>query len=251
MEAYELQPGEIRQPLNITAVGRRFTVTHFLRLPALADWIAYDAALGVTAQDVDAGGGELGMVHRDNRTAALGLLWERLIVRVEGYAFAEGDWKPQVPFTHRLGAVSPRTLVVAVAPSQSRDPAKREADAETLYTPGFQEVHLLAAGEVYGELVHLFREASAETVIRFNRASAERIFIRGTRKTGAKAIIPSMFREYAGLYDALIQEVRGYTIQDKPPESREQIIAAMDGFHKVVSLKGLFLPPLEEAEPET
>jgi len=250
-KAYELRPEEIEQLLSFTENGRRYRVKHFFRPPTLDDWAAYDAALGVTVQDVDLAG-EVGRAHHDNRTAAMLLLWQRLIARVEGYAFSEesggssqeSEWKGKVPVAHRLGAVSPRALVFAVAPGQGTGNREQGTEESALYTPGLQEVHLLAAGGDYLPLVHSFRQPGAAETVEFNRLSAERIYVRG--RAGAKAVIPSLLRQYCVLYDALIESVRGYTLTGDGALTREQIVSAMDAWHKQAAVKALFIPPQPE-----
>lgn len=242
---YELQPENIRQPLDFTEAGRRYHVEHIFRVPTLKDWLIYDAALGITLADVRTAEGPA-LAHRDNRTAAAGELWDRLAERVEGYAPPqEGQhWKGVVPYLHRVVAATPRAQVFAVpAPSATEDAAP------ALYSPGLTPVHLIAAGGLFVPLVHWFRRADAAQVIEFDRLNSERHHIRATGGVGGKAIIPSLLGEYVRLYDALIDSVEGYTVNGSVP-AREQAVHGMDAWHKMVALRALFLPPQPEPPAE-
>ena len=201
MRTFELRPDLPELELRLDKKGQR---THFFRVPDRDDWLAYHDAL------------------QGSRVTALGLLWTRLILRVEGYGGGE-DWKARIPLEHRLYAVTGFTVVVP---------------ADVIETPDSCEVELVVAGP-YVPLIHVFRRPGATEAASLDRIHAEWVRRREVRKKGPSLRVPLPF-ESLPLYDELISEVRGYTVNGEIP-TREQVVQYMDHWHRLAALQGLLL----------
>jgi hypothetical protein len=218
--------------------GRKFSLT-VKRIDKRA-WLRYFEGIVNVSENVN---GE--RVNRFDSSAARLDLVESALIGAEGYTTANGQpvtategWQKLLPLAHRLTA---GLQLVAVA--ELLDPS---ADAFTL---GFEDVYLDAfwGTERFTGLRHRFRTPSGEHQARLSRASSRSVILGGSRRgttrwLGAQATL-------ADLYDDLIEEVEGYSVNGTPLSGREQIVAEMDTFHKVAAAELLF-SPAEVAEPE-
>ena len=84
---FELAPAELAVPLKAAHAGRTYRLVHKLRPPAHGDWVAYEAALHLSVEELNSTGRDSEPRYRfDGRNSeAAQLLWDRLAVAVEGY----------------------------------------------------------------------------------------------------------------------------------------------------------------------
>jgi len=218
--AYELKPDEIVQPV-IAAGGLR--LTHYLRPPSQADWEAYEAELHVSVDRPPEG-----IALHSEELAAANALWQRIVLRVEGYEPLD-DWRERVPLPHRRAAVRPLTQVYSIEPEASGEQAYRLA-ADRI------EVELVA-GPNYTGLRHIFRPATALEAVEFERVRSAAIW---ARESPGRTVYPAKLAGYVKLYDALILKVEGYTIAGEPCTGREQAVQDMDAMHKQAAVRALF-----------
>ena len=174
--------------------------------------------------------------HESRTDEAAIALWDRAVVRVEGYR-AGDDWKRKMPATHKIAAVGLLQEVVAV-PSTEEDDFDLEADRRT--------VTLEAAwnGQVYSNLRHVFRVPEQEDTLSYRRLMAE-FFRKSSRrqsKSTTRVVVPVRLSGLVKLYDRLIEDAEGYTGFRAPRE--------MDALHKQAAILALFDPPQEEPDEE-
>lgn len=269
----ELTPTELVIPLKVTLGNAVYRVRHILRPPAAEDWFAYDAALAMAIEEVNAAGNSLGAgpgsfgaglpaeAIPQSGTAEVGyrldlrsleaatLLWDRLARAIEGYGYTAGaSWRALVPAAHKEAAIRALTLVAPVNNSGSA-----ETSAPSPQAPAWGEFPLQAeqipvvleaivAGRAYPRLVHLFRPPSADDERRYRRLLAETLIVRGSRpdSVGARTLIPARLARLVRFYDDLILSADGYTVSGQPPTSRDLLIQHMDAWHKRTAVQALF-----------
>lgn len=260
LTGFELRPAEIPAPITFREGGRKFQVRHILRPPEFDDWLEYENRLNRSVEIV----GNTTRLDRD-RAEAAEAVWDRTIVRVEGYkllqspmhrfpppqepadqgeqceaegaidlheAFPEG-WHGKVPLFHKMAAIELLAQVFVAEPEQ----------LEGLYCfdPQQMEVHLVAArgGEERDGLVHVLRRPTARQQKEFSRIVSTAIYVRGSR-TG-KSLLPSRLRELSRFYDELLMDVRGYALNGAPA-TRQDALRHMDALHKQTAVSALFAP---------
>jgi len=247
-ELFELNPSQIRIRLKVWQAGREHVVTHLLRRPLAADWIAYDAALATEIE------------HRREETElklagteAADKLWDALVLATEGYRFgpeplgtdgpeAEGSgWRDFVPIGHK------RATVLQLQQVEMAESAAEEAAQGFLLDPN-QDVVVLKAqrGMSYPRLVHRFHPPSKEQRMRFHKLRSDSLTVRGMKGGGGKTLLPSRMKFFLELYDQLITGVEGYSNEGQAISSAEQAREFMDAWHKRAAVQVLFGE--EEAE---
>jgi len=195
---------------------------HFFRPIALADWVNYFKTL---ATEFISAGDELTPEARPEEAAAQ--LWEKCIVRVEGYRGQE--WRARTPVSHKMAAVAALQEVYAM---DGGDPFDLEADAVT--------VRLEAAwnGEVYSQLKHRFRLPSSAETLSYRRLNVSFLRSKGRRNPETRIRAAVRLAELCRLYDSLILETSGYAGD----------LANLDALHKMGAVSALFEPPEPEVE---
>ena len=259
-QLFELRPAEIAAPITFREGGRKFQVSHIVRPPEFDDWVEYENRLNRSVEIV----GNTTRFDRD-RVAAAEVVWDRAIVRVEGYmvsapsarlvpsseeteeqartcqadggvdlqqAFPEG-WREKVPLFHKMAAIELLAQVFVAGPEQ--------VEGSYYFDPQQMDVHLVAArdGQEYNGLVHMLRRPTARQQKEFSRTVSTAIYVRGSR-TG-KSLLPSRLRELARFYDELLLEVSGYALNGAPA-AREDALRYMDALHKQTAVSALFTP---------
>lgn len=153
-------------------------------------------------------------------------------------------WQKLIPLSHRLGIGS--ALV---------DVGKSDVEDDDVITLGRESVYLDAvwgAGDdgvmrKYRGLRHTFTTPNAEQQRRFARDASRSVIVGGSRTAKTRWLGPQA--TLVQLYDELIQEVDGYTVDGTAPD-RDGIIANMDSYHKVAATDQLFSPSAPNIDEE-
>ncbi len=222
--------------LNLAALERTVrlkfggkTARHIFRRLTFSDWWGFlkDSRTEMILQGDS-------WSHESRTDEAAIALWDRAIVRVEGYRVGE-DWKEKMPASHKIAAVGLLQEVVAV-PSSEEDDLDLEADRRT--------VTLKAAwnGQVFHRLQHIFRVPEQEQTLTYRRLMAEFFRKSSRRQSTTRVVVPVRLSGLVKLYDRLIEEAEGYTGFRAPRE--------MDPLHKQAAVLALFDSPQEESEEE-
>ncbi len=229
---FELNPSQIRIRLKVSQGGRDHVVTHLLRRPLAADWIAYDASL---AAEIEHRGKEEAEIKLAG-TEAADKLWDALAQAVEGYLGAEReDWRDLVPVGHKRAAILQLQQVEA-GPSAADDSAQG-----FLLDPSQETIVLQAQrGSRHPRLVHRFKSPSKEQRIRFHSLRSDSLTVRGTRGGAGRTLLPSRMKFFLELYDQLILEVEGYSSEGQPISSAAEAKEHMDAWHKRAAVQLLF-----------
>ncbi len=248
----ELAPAEITVPLKVTQAGESYRLRHVLRPPTAADWFVYEAALEMAVEELPPGADSNEPCYRlrvRSSEAAL-LLWERLVLRVEGYEqLAESDWRALIPLGHKEAAISALTLVAPVT-ARFFEPGAEEESNHTY--PLLAEEHrvmleAVAAGVAYPQLVHRFRPPSVEAERTYRRLVSETLLVRGARTP--RTLLPARLPALVRLYDELILGVEGYGLNGEPLAASVQVTQHMDAWHKRVAVQALFGDTAAEVVP--
>ncbi len=172
-------------------------------------------------------------------------LWDRRILRIEGYRVGGKPsqeqpidlWRGRVPVSHKVATVELLQEVVQADDS----PDDFELGAEELPV-------VLSAnwnGRVYQPLLHLFRAPGQDEEMRFRRLDAQSFEIKGSR--GISWFIPSVFEPLVELYNKLIVRTEGYAVGGAPLTEPAR---HMDAIHKITAVALLFRPKPIKLETE-
>jgi hypothetical protein len=223
-------PLELSRTIVLKGKDKKF-VYHFRRLTQ-ADWQAYFG--GIVHQTLVRGGVRETVFEIES--AQLELV-EKTLKSVEGYGDTSilKDWKLALPLMHRL------TVGVML-----RDVGLSKTQAESTQLAELVEIRLDAtwsANEtgrltLYSGLIHRFRQPSIEQLRRFNFESA-RVRVEGDSENGA-TVYPARQLVAMKIYDELIDQVEGYSVDGKPLGGADQIAREMDGAHKAEAALALF-----------
>lgn len=278
---FDLKPAEIPTPITFREGGRKFRVTHVFRPPEFADWMEYEKTLNSSVELA-------GLYTRFDqaRAEASEALWDRCILRVEGYLIpqrtqggstAEGAERKVGNLLVKTekslaSSASSAVEIVSAFPDdwETKVPLTHKVAAvmllaqvsvdesesieEYCFDPDVTEVRLIAArgGRESSGLVHTLRRPTVRQQKEFSRVVSTALYVRGSRTQ--KSLVPSRLREMCRLYDELIVEARGYCpgsaefgLSNSAALSREDAIRYMDALHKKVAVSALF--SLEESEP--
>jgi len=172
-------------------------------------------------------------------------LWDRRILRIEGYrvggkASQEQPidlWRNLVPVSHKVATVELLQEVVQADDS----PDDFDLAAEELPV-------VLSANwneRVYEPLLHLFRAPGQDDEMRFRRLDAQSFQIKGAR--GISWFLPSVFEPLVALYNKLIVRTEGYAVAGAPLTEPAR---HMDAIHKTTAVALLFRPNPIKLETE-
>lgn len=237
---FDLTPDAIDLAFVVTRHGRQLKLSHRLRFPTEADWIAYDRALAVAVQDSGEGTRVL-----DNSVSAACVLYDAIALDVTGYRGIQ-----DVPPAHKVRVAE---LLRAVGPADPDGPGPElfEISAE-------EDLVVLKAvrGETYPRLVHHFTPPTIPQRIEYERLKADAMIVRGTKQGTDRIVLPSRLARILRFYDQLVLAVEGYIVGDHPPFGREEIVRVMDAQHKAAAVALLFdtgeilEPKARKLEPE-
>ena len=239
---FDLAPAELGVPLKAAHAGRTYRLVHKLRPPAHDDWVAYEAALRLSVEELDPAEQDSEPRYRfdAHNSEAAQLLWERLILAADGYQHDANDdndaddWKTKVPLAHKEAAVRSLTLVAPAELTEAQPGDLLPLTAERI--PVILEA--ARAGEVYPRLVHWFRPPSLEEERRYRRLMAETVLVGGSR--GSRALIPARLPALCRLYDSLILSAENYSLDGSADISPEKLARHMDSWHKRFAVQALF-----------
>jgi len=220
-------------------VGRGQRFIHHFRPPKAEEWLEYERAVKPT------------LIFREDEVetraatrSASDALWQKLILRLEGY---DSDVQcssfsiQKVPLEHRVKAVT------------GLDQVQAAADQDVLGDSETAVVKLEAwwNGVFFPALIHRFKRPLVEHELRFREALERRAIV--TRRIGGQKrpknqalesrslpVLPTL----VALYDELIVGVEGYLI----PNPQSPIPVFMDVPHKSAAVRALFAAEAVELE---
>lgn len=229
---FELNPEKIESVLIIPRGNKRKEIVHVLRVPKGKDWIDYDRSLAVAMEDAPE---KNGVRWTDNGMTAACNLWDSICQEVKGYSKGEApkDWKKRVPPEHKKTTIQQLLLVYPDhSDSESEDCLFLSVGDENTFIRAFRGIE-------YTALRHTFNSPSPEQRIVFSRITSDSYLIKDREGGPDRVVFPSCLSEIIKIYNALIKEVAGYSIDGKEGLSREEIIKWMDVQHKRAALQVL------------
>jgi len=213
------------QPRSIALKVNGTLLIYNLRRITADDWSKYFA--GIVNETIETKAGRERMFEADS---ALIELVTNTVQSVAGYAAIPAEWKPALP-------ARPRLAVGRVLRAAAID---RQEDGMSL-SP-LQDVRLSCSWTLgddgkmlsYSGLVHRFRHPSIGDLKAFNMETA-RVKVSGSAEYG-RTVYPERQAIAMRLYDQLIEEVDGYSVNGAPLTSKEEIVREMDGAHKAAAM---------------
>jgi hypothetical protein len=245
---------ELNQRRVIVLTDRDKQYTLFCRRIMPDDWKKYFAAIVVTSEQ--RGKERINVLDVSSPRLALA---EAVLIDAEGYKVAGNlnlteipNWQSRIPLAHRLQLGETLALV---KPSL--------AEGELVIYPEGEEIQLDAIWSAvvtqdgprmqgFKELKHVLKTPTEAQYRRYSDESSRSRIIGGSRSSktyynGAQTLL-------AKLYDELVISVDGYTVDDNPLATPDQIVREMDMLHKVIAAQEIFRPEqtsqLAEVEDE-
>jgi hypothetical protein len=219
-------------PRTITLKGAQKTFSYHFRRIGAADWQAFFAA--IVHQTLQRG--PVRETVYESETAQIEMV-EKTLRAVDGYGDLSGlkDWKKALPLPHRL---SVGVVLRNVGESSRPQETAQLADLVTIELDAFWSAGEKGKSTLYSGLVHRFRQPSIDELRRFNFETA-RVRVEGTAENGITTY-PARQLVAMKIYDELIEEVDGYSVDGKPLVGIENIRREMDGAHKAEAALALF-----------
>ena len=175
-------------------------------------------------------------------------IFKRILLKISGEALAatQGfgvdtttieNWKEKIPVAHQFAIAS----VLTSATESSDDSAVAGLDGlETITLQSLWDANESGEMRLASRLVHKFESPSFDQARRYRRDLSRSKQVGGSR-TG-KTVWMGAQRTAAALYDELVVAVSGYTFNGAPLSGREEIVNAMDTYHKVAAIDCLLAP---------
>ncbi len=213
-------------------MGERHLLHTFAPITA-EDWLEHDRATRPTMRPQT----DESLETNNSLLEANNALWEKRILRVEGYPESFGErWRELIPLAHRSLAVS------GLGQVQAADDQDVLPDSESVIV----RLEAWWNGVFYGDLRHHFTRPLVEHELKFHGAARRSAIV--TRKVGgqrkpqqpqSEIVSLPQLPTLVKLYDELIEAVEGYAPND--PKK-------MDAMHKSAAVRGLFLSRTAELE---
>lgn len=231
-----------------TRGDKKIVLTHVFRSPTLEDWTFYFK--GTTQLGVSKGRDTVEMSNVSQEKDSL--LWEDLIVRVEGYkvkgedVMSLDDWKERIPLSHKLEAVSGFMLFW-------REDVPDEASLIEVNSLDLAEdsleMHFAGIQNGYTHVIKFFfKNPEPSDHIKFSRLSSKMQLVR-TKRRGESAIrVPSDITGLIDIFDRLVEKVEGYSYKGKDLMDAEKWKGFIDAYHKRAAVLEMFTSSLQETE---
>lgn len=203
---------------SVTIRDRRRDLVHVFGPIGAADWIEFER---LTRAVVETEGDR---ARSDSMEAeAADWLWDKSILRIDGYGALPEDWKRKVWLRHKQAALAALTQIFEWEDAPGMPTSMLSDEIAVL-------LEAACNGQRYVNLRHVFREPETSHQIAWSRNNVQLIAIRGQRRGVAKHIVMSNLPFKLQLYDELIARVEGY----EPNEPKK-----MDALHKKVAIEAL------------
>ncbi len=231
---FDLGASETFVRIEWTYKGRPRSARHYFTRPSSADAEQYLKSMNRSQRAVE---GDIIESSFDSTDADL-VLWDKLIVRVEGYlATGLGDimtkenWRELVPAPHKQAAAQ-GIFYLGLEPEKGA--SDEEDDGATFSPQGGLEVALQAMqnGILIKNLLHRFRHPKPSEMKEWNSMHAfNRVELRRKEKN---YLFENNLRREIQLYDAMIYQVQGYLFNGG------SFIELMDSVHKQMAITRAF-----------
>jgi len=169
-------------------------------------------------------------------------LYERAIVRVEGYFLSDRrnlmelpNWKTRVPGGHRISATD---MLMKVTKSVESGDGLLDPDYDVVSLDACWTERNEGQMDWYRGLLHRFTPPDISHWKKLNTYKTRSVAVGGSRSQ--RTIYPKLDGALGDLYDELIVSVDGYSFKGNALTDRETIIREMDRFHKVSAVSSLF-----------
>lgn len=201
---FDAEAPEVKVPFNLERKSKLYPVAHVFRSPSDADLLEYGHRRNVRMREATkAELGEKGVAMETDADAAAAWLWDKLIIRLEGYK-DDQEWRTKVSLEDKTYAINDGLLACAAI---STDPENADAgeladfdDDET----DTNRIHLdFLIDGVQVKFFHDLRAASAVHINEYKSLMKTSYTVRGARLGKADIKVPSQLKKVASLYDQL------------------------------------------------
>lgn len=225
-------------PLDAPELAVRFRngariFRHIFRRLTAADWEAYFDKC-VPLEDATDGSGQARGIYQDEASL---VLFERIILRVEGYRTRDGrkpeelpSWPNCIPLHHRLFAIG---LLTENLGGTANDTFRVGADRRSVSFVTVRDDNESSTTRQFFGVTHHFRGPTVDHRQRFLRA---------------KSNFPSSAGALVALYDELAISAEGYSVSGAPI-APEELQSWMHFGHKLYAVAALLLS-FDDCDPE-
>jgi hypothetical protein len=243
---YELLVPECWFKVREERGDRVVVVTHVFRSPSSEDWLEYFKGMSQLGLSKGRDVVELSAAGQEKDEE----LWDKLILRVSGYAVSGKDlmgfedWKARIPLSHKLNAVS--GFLYFNRTDVGENPVEETVLdlGESSRTMSFDVLQFGKACTV----VFTFSPPEASDYIKYSRASARMQVVRTKQKGVSKLLVPFNAPLMIDLFDKLIASVDGYSFEGKPLMDLPDWKTKIDIYHKREAVRELFGLSMQEEE---
>ena len=188
---------------------RPVEVGHRLRRPTLLELQTREHETSLEIVETNA---REEQIVTDDETANVNL-WNKLILSINGYR-GISDWKPISDQEKALMRPSHKTKAIQ-AMYLGTASVMAEEDEISLGSDTWIIRHLIGPNPEMPayEIRHVLREPTETERLKYKRSASKVSFIRGAKRPRTK--ITQDLNAYVQIYDQLIQEMHGVTVQDK------------------------------------
>jgi hypothetical protein len=243
---YELALPECWFKVREERGDRVVVVTHCFRSPSSEDWLEYFRGMSQLGLSKGRDIVELSAAGQEKDEE----LWEKLILRVSGYAVSGKnlmeleDWKARVPLTHKLNAVSGFLYFSRTDIGENLVEETVLDLGESSRTMTFDVLQLGKACTVS----FTFNPPESSDYIKYSRASARMQVVRTKQKGVSKLLVPFNASLMIDLFDRLIASVDGYSYEGKSVMDLPDWKTKIDVYHKREAVRELFGMTMQEEE---
>lgn len=159
-------------------------------------------------------------------------LWNKIILAVKGYNGVDG-WQELAEEQKTI--LNPNHKVIAIRAFYAGScEVESDSDIVSIGPETWTVVQKIGADEDKPDFTvrHILREPTEAERVKFKRSASSTAYVRGAKKTQVR--VTTRLRPYAELYDALMQDIDGATVNGESfiATNRAQFLAAIDPIWK-------------------
>jgi hypothetical protein len=234
---YPIDAQTFEVSFNARPNGKPAIISHKLRKPTMAELVSREQASAVLLIEGN---------HKDEQVitdeeSANSALWDKIILEVRGYANNQ-EWKKLEPEEKAAVRASHKSIAIRSLYQGEASIDSDEDAAISLSANQWIVRHTIGAESNENPahvLRHVLREPTESERSKYKKGATKTSFIRGNKKTTTR--IAQDLQSYVDLYNALIQEVQGGSVNGMQWNefSRNQFLMAMDPVWKKLVIQTL------------
>ena len=249
---YDLGLKETFFKLREVRGGQKFILKHYFRLPTEEDWTKYHLSRNYMGLSKGRDTFEFANVMQEQDMD----FWDSLILRVEGYFYADADlmtlddWKEKIPTDHKLTSIGGFLIFTREELPESELIAGAGFDLASGKVGEESELIFQAVQDgVQKKLTFHFSRPETEDYVKFNRVASKMQIIRTKVRNVSELRVPADIKPFIKLFDKLVTKIDGYSFGGKDLMKVDKWTSKVDAYHKREVVRELFTASsLEEEE---